>query len=404
MMNSQKPNYANAAKTEMIPTKDQAIIIDALEGSQLREYLLALAEKIPPAQIRFASKISNNRMCFYLANKSVADELVDVHKTVEIQNTALRIRPLIARNKRVVFSNIPPNIPNTDLENKLKSLSIEIASSITYLRTGVTDTQFTHVMGFRRQVYIHPDDIAKLPESFQLTCDDTKYWIYATPDLPGCYLCKKEGHIAKNCPSQANETDSGTQERENPLEITAKNKRQLSDSDSSIHKQIEVDPDQEKHKQSTSAVQDENITVVDDNKFPALPSQGGNNKKKRFKVAPKEKQYTESLAIIKEAIESEPKAFPLNALQFQNLLEKSHGKENIQGIADEFETGNGEICEMIKKLYPIIPERGLKNRFTRIMNKLKSTDEQGGEHPLDFTDSNEQNNGNTSEEDSMELQ
>lgn len=177
--------------------------------------MIAFAEKVQSDQIRFASKISNERICVDLANKDFDDDLLEAHKTIKVRNQVLHVRPLIARNKRVVLSNVPPIIPHSILENKLKLLSIEIASSITFLRVGLSDPQFAHIMGFRRQLYVNPDDDSKLPDSIQMNFDKTSYWIYITSDIAGCYRCKDEGHVARDCPTLARTETQQTSTKNN---------------------------------------------------------------------------------------------------------------------------------------------------------------------------------------------
>lgn len=71
---------------------------------------------------------------------------------------------------------------------------------LSYLRAGMTEPGFAHIMSFRRQVYIDPDDEHKLPESIPITYDSTMYWIYISADNMTCFTCKQEGHIASHCP------------------------------------------------------------------------------------------------------------------------------------------------------------------------------------------------------------
>lgn len=54
-------------------------------------------------------------------------------------------------------------------------------------------------MSFRRQMYIHPEDVSEIPESIQINFDETAYWIYFSSDKINCFLCKEEGHLAKHC-------------------------------------------------------------------------------------------------------------------------------------------------------------------------------------------------------------
>ncbi|CAD6228488.1 GSCOCG00012050001-RA-CDS, partial [Cotesia congregata] len=137
--NQSSLNYARVAVNDNFPKKDQAIIIDVIEESQISEYARALARLIDPTLIRFMSRISNNRVCVYLANKQTADNLIDKFKEVKINGKTLPIRPLISRHKRIILSNVCPVIPHYILEEKLLELNVTPMSPITFLRLGIPD-------------------------------------------------------------------------------------------------------------------------------------------------------------------------------------------------------------------------------------------------------------------------
>ncbi|CAG5078487.1 Similar to Transposon TX1 uncharacterized 82 kDa protein (Xenopus laevis) [Cotesia congregata] len=199
-------SYLNIAQADCFPKKEQAIVIDISDDSQLKEYTQALARVIPPSQIRFISRIANNRICAYLATKEIANELVDKHKVIMVRGHTVPIRPLIIRNKRIILSNVCPVIPHYVLVDKLKELNITPTSPVSFLRAGLTEPGFSYILSFRRQLYVTPDDISKIPDRLQITFEETSYWIYINTDTMSCFLCKNEGHIAKNCPN-VNEKD-----------------------------------------------------------------------------------------------------------------------------------------------------------------------------------------------------
>ena len=67
-------SYSNVT-SQSFPTKECAIVLDSIEGVPVREYTYALARKIDPKLIRSASKISQQRVCFYLTTKEIARQL-----------------------------------------------------------------------------------------------------------------------------------------------------------------------------------------------------------------------------------------------------------------------------------------------------------------------------------------
>ena len=50
--------------------------------------------------------------------------------------------------------------------------------TITFIRAGMSEPGHLHIMNFRRQVYINPEDVGKVPESINIEYDNTKYWIF----------------------------------------------------------------------------------------------------------------------------------------------------------------------------------------------------------------------------------
>lgn len=157
----------------------------------------------------------------YVASKAIAKDLVETHRTLTVQNKSLAKRPLIGRNKRILLSNVPLIIPHTEVINKLQTLNVEAASSITFLRAGLYDQQFAHIMSFRRQVHTHFDDVYKLTDSFQLNYGDTNYTIYISAESPKCYHCKNEGYVAKNCPAVSKNGATGTKTVMIPIHFPA---------------------------------------------------------------------------------------------------------------------------------------------------------------------------------------
>lgn len=192
-------SYANVTSKTSHPKKDQAIVLDSIDGIMLRDYLLSLSTVTKSTSIRFISRIANSRICVYMDSKQSADELVDNVKKIKVKDHNLEIRPLISRNKRIVLSNVCPVIPHEVLEEKFNQLNVKILSPITFMKVGIPDPGFSHIMSFRRQLYVSPEDEKILPESMQINFDDTNYWIYITNDSMKCFVCNGVGHLAKYC-------------------------------------------------------------------------------------------------------------------------------------------------------------------------------------------------------------
>ncbi|CAG5102784.1 Similar to Transposon TX1 uncharacterized 82 kDa protein (Xenopus laevis) [Cotesia congregata] len=124
-------------------------------------------------------------------------------------------------------------------------------SNITTLRAGLNNAGYQHILSFRRQLYIKPEDVKKLSTSWKVDFDETSYWIYPTMDNMLCYVCKEEGHLAKSCP-----TDSNLKNSQNPEENNLLTASQTSCNEQSL----------------SPAPVDNNNSNKEQTKFPSLPA------------------------------------------------------------------------------------------------------------------------------------
>lgn len=210
-------SYATITQRTLFPTKDQAIIMDAIEGISLNDYILAIGNLVEPANVRFASKISMNRVCIYLASKQLVDNIIENKQFIKIGNKTVEIRPLLTKFKRLILSNVCPVIPHEILEEKIRSFNVRLGSSLSFLRAGISAPGFSHILSFRRQIYVHPEDINNIPPSVNITYDNTTYWIYLTTEKISCFICKQQGHLAKNCDENPNKSvDKDSEYEQNP--------------------------------------------------------------------------------------------------------------------------------------------------------------------------------------------
>ena len=181
------------------PNKEQAIIIEAVSDTTVKEYIQAVAKITGPNAIRFVSRISNERICIYFNSKTTAKRFVTNYKSLSINNIITTVRPLLDPSQRIVLSNVSPTIPHSFIEKFLTDHNIKLTSKLTFLRAEIQENGFSYIMSFRRQIYINPDDVTKISESFLITHEDTQYRIFVSIDKVSCFLRKQEGHIAKQC-------------------------------------------------------------------------------------------------------------------------------------------------------------------------------------------------------------
>lgn len=172
---STKVLFSSMVQEERVPIREQAIILDSMEGLTVQEYTVALAKIINPKDIHYVSRISHGRICFYLSSKELADQLVDNNTNVTVGSSALEIRPLISKARRIITSNVQPCIPSSIIENELKKLDITPVSQITSVRAGIYLPELGCILSFRKQMYMKSEDIPKIPHRMQISHQNVNY-------------------------------------------------------------------------------------------------------------------------------------------------------------------------------------------------------------------------------------
>ena len=188
-----------ATSTEVCPSRNQAVVLDYIKGTPIRDYALAIGKIIGPSNMLSISRISQNRVCIYLTSKVKAESILDLHKSATVNGMSLDIRPLNPKTKGVLISNVHTSIPNKEIEKLLIQYGVTIKSDIIRLKSGLNDVGYTHLLSHRRLVYIDAADFNKIPQSCHLEYDNVSYGIYFSSNKPFCFLCKEEGHGSKNC-------------------------------------------------------------------------------------------------------------------------------------------------------------------------------------------------------------
>ena len=158
-------SYASATQKNLHPKRDQGLILDVIDDLNLTDYVCAVGELVQPKNVLYASRISNNRICIYLASKELVLNLTDKYAQLIIEQKSVPIRPLISNLKRIIFSNVSPTIPNHVLENILDEIKVKRGSPVNLLKASISREGYSHVASFRRQLYVEPNDAKKFPKS-----------------------------------------------------------------------------------------------------------------------------------------------------------------------------------------------------------------------------------------------
>lgn len=424
-------NYATVTAANLFPKKENAIVIDSVNQAPTLDFIQVLAQKINPAHIRFVSKISNNRLCVYLATKEVADELVEKHKSITVCRQEFPIRPLISRNKRIILSNVSPSIPHALIENKLYSYGIKTVTPMSFLRAGFSSPNLSHILSFRRQTFISPEDESKLPECFQVIFEEVPHWIYITSDTPTCFQCKQQGHLAKNCPqinpdfveiNPTSNTISQTPIISTPQHVAfhsttsapaqvetitvckephiqtpksvsvpvtstkaattdkltegqvdkstpARMKRPLSTTDSII---TSVNQLSESDIESTDYNSGSDSEIQNPEEFSTSRKPNAGKNPKKLKIKPDNSQdnlWTDTKALVEKNVTK----YPLSFNQLINFFDKTKGTKFTVDIAKDFTNDLSPLIAMLREIYPTLRGKGLKNRCSRIIKKLEAS-------------------------------
>ena len=206
------------------PKEDQGIIFNHLEGTKIRDYLLAIHQLIGGAKnILAASRVSGSRVIIFLASREMVEKFQKEHGGFHLGTSFVKTRVIKTPATKLIISNISPTVPNTAIEDQLtNTFNLKLASPISVLRVSPTDDIFSHVVSWRRQVYIHSDsDLSRLPPSFELIYAERTYRIFLTQDNLTCFKCGSNGHKADICP----QTLDGDEEVEDALQNTDQSKQ-----------------------------------------------------------------------------------------------------------------------------------------------------------------------------------
>lgn len=375
-----RPRYNRVVANAMYPEKEQGIIIEGKDHSTpLERYVEALAMIVSPSHITYASKISNNRVCIFLSSKQLVDDVTEKYKTINIEGSSQNIRSLVSRQKRIVISNVYPMIPNAVIEDELDKLKVIRSSQVSFLRAGFGKEQFTHILSFRRQVFVPEDSVSKIPEAILITYKGERNWIYMSSGIIKCFHCKEEGHIAKNCKN----LDVNPNQSEDVIENNVSPDNEQSDKVLSYHEFPPLDqgkPVKRALSQITSVPTNESSELQEgqfNHPQGRIKDAAKQNKKKKMKVAREnpissgstKKSIVEQLAPVKERIEGSNNVLTYD--QLKDFLENTYGVSNPLQISLSYTKETGKLIEMLKEIYPLLSDRGIKSRFTRIMKKLK---------------------------------
>lgn len=206
--NCTQKTFAETTANLSFPKKNQAIIFNTIDDIPQIEYIKAISLITNPSNIKFASRISNNRFCIYFANSNIVNDIINRCQTITVDNNNIELRRLENQAKRIIISNVSPIIPHTYITDALNLIGINTLTPITFLKAGFSTDKLSHIISFRRQTHIKFEDASKLPGSLVIHFENTDYRIFLTDDTLTCYLCKRTGHTSAHCKNTSEQSKS----------------------------------------------------------------------------------------------------------------------------------------------------------------------------------------------------
>lgn len=358
------------------PTKDQAIVFNTIDNSKLQDYLLQLGPIVNPKNILFSSRISNNRICVYLDSKESVDQFLNNHGSITINGEAIRARRLIAPSDRLVISNISPTIPHEVLVEELRNLGLTLISPVTFLRIGATNPEYSHILSFRRQVYITPAEDTIIPNSIELTHDDLTYRIFLSRDSQTCFECKMTGHIASKCPTKLSAQNQQPINHTIINECTAsRNPPETSPDVQQISSATTETPDDHSNEGTTSTGK-RNVSEIltptsEDSPNFATPRDITTTKKIKHDQSSNILIDKESMQPIMDFLNQQTEPTVINSNQLKDFIENSHGTKDVLSISKDYTEDTPALIKLLLDVHSHIEGRALKMRCTKLRKKLQ---------------------------------
>lgn len=194
---NKKPDYSE--DNNITPKKDQGIVIEAVEGLKIKQYLETVGEIVGPDNIIYASRLSRERICMYMKSKELVNEITEKFDAIIIDENELQIRPLLLRSTKYYINRICPSIPSSFLHDIISNQGINITSKIQREKMSHEENNFSHVYSFRRTFYGLPNKNVTIPESILFKYEHENHRIYISTEMKRCFNCFKIGHLAEVC-------------------------------------------------------------------------------------------------------------------------------------------------------------------------------------------------------------
>lgn len=385
---------------QIIMKKENTIIINAVNGATLEEYASALTNYTDASKIIYMSKISNNRVAILFKNRGDADNITKNHSTIVVKDTLTGIRPYIMPAHRLcIFA--PPFISNEALLFELSKLQIKPLSNLNYISAGFKDPKFSHILSFRRQIYIEQAHQI-IPDTLEINCDGELHKIHLNIDDTKCSHCNKFGHTIQNCRNLTSIVQNNTATNSNNMTNDMMKKPPINEQNKKDDNNVLVitknindtkEPSQDKimkQNNNINDVEEMEVSMISSGKRPhsadSSPPSTKHTKKINTTQANKKLQVLEPtktdgstpipieiyLEPLKEIIENDPENYCTTYEILKTIVIKSVGNKDIGKLLEQHTIDPEEFINMLKLLYNDLEHKRIKTQFTKLIKAIKN--------------------------------
>ena len=110
----------------------------------------------------------------------------------------VEVRRLDTQSRKVVLSNVPPELPDSMLLDSLAPLG-KITSRLTCLGASLKNPSLKHVKSFRRSVFMQITNENAVPHSVPISFEGRNYTVFLTLGDITCFHCHAVGHMKSKC-------------------------------------------------------------------------------------------------------------------------------------------------------------------------------------------------------------
>ena len=187
-------NISNIPKTN----RENGIVLQAVPGLRLLEYLVSLSSIVPAKSITDAGSMGPHNWAFFFDSKETMDTVIS-KITVKVGPSAiLVINPYVSNYTTIRMRNVPPFVTEEQISESLLSFGKVI--SIRKVKVRFLQEEFQHINSFTREISMELA-VAKegIPNRLQIKTSDKNFSVNIDTEPQRCHYCKGFNHFASKC-------------------------------------------------------------------------------------------------------------------------------------------------------------------------------------------------------------